>query len=258
MSLHTGKILEIPITISPKEKILEEVKKYLFSTSHTSPKPLVIATPNPEQIVFAQKNSVYAKILKQADVTLPDGIGIVWAMTVLHKKRLVSRIPGVEFMQGLVQLANRKRVTIGLIGGTDGVAVKALECLTEANPGLHGWSVEPEDKTTEEIAEMIRHNHTRIVFVGLGAPKQELFIQRLSQGLSVVGCPFPVVLMSVGGSFDMISGKIQRAPVIIRNVGMEWLWRLFQQPWRWRRQLSLVIFALLVLKARLSVERTAG
>lgn len=280
MSLLSAKILGISISIDSKEKILEHVKKYLIAAERRaheaggkSIKPYVIVTPNPEQIVLAQRDKRFAAILNQAAVALPDGYGIVLALRFLtivshmpKAGRNVERIPGVEYMQDVARLAAENRVRIGLIGGRDGVAVRALECLREASTPLEGWAEEPEGKDAAYFADKIRRTKTRIVFVGLGAPKQEYFIERLSQDMSLRALvkqsprdrhaqrardDSGVVLMSVGGAFDMLSGTIQRAPVPIRKVGMEWAWRLFQEPWRWRRQLALVQFVFLVLKEKM-------
>jgi N-acetylglucosaminyldiphosphoundecaprenol N-acetyl-beta-D-mannosaminyltransferase len=87
-----------------------------------------------------------------------------------------------------------------------------------------------------------------MVFVGMGAPKQEVFIEALAQALVQSKYSLPVMFMAVGGSFDIITGRLRRAPLFIRSIGFEWAWRLFQEPWRWRRQLALLKFIVLVWK----------
>lgn len=236
MSLHAGNILKINIILNPRKTILEYIRKYL---KNLAKKPLVIVTPNPEQIVYAYRDRSFAKILNQADVAIPDGTGLAYFLG-------VARVPGIEFMEDLVSMAAKEGSRIGLIGGRDGVAVNALECLTNKYPGLRGWAFEPEDISLEKIVEKIQKTNTRMVFVGLGAPKQEYFIDALRHRLST-GC----ILMSVGGSFDIISGKIQRAPVLIRSIGFEWAWRLFHEPWRFRRQLAIIEFIWLVIKEKI-------
>ena len=255
MGLKSGKILGISVTTSPKKEILEEIEKYLEKSSEKQAKPFVIATPNPEQIVSAQEDTHFAQMLNRADVALPDGIGLAIAL-----KR--PRIPGVEFMEELVRLAATKGYRVGLIGGRGGVAVQALECLRARYPGLTGWAQEPGDVDLgtlgdlDDLREKIQKSNTRLVFVGLGAPKQELFIKKLAWGtgygvqgkqgaLSSYRIPhtaYPIILMSVGGSFDMIAGRVKRAPAVLRGLGLEWLWRLVREPWRIRRQLALMKF----------------
>jgi N-acetylglucosaminyldiphosphoundecaprenol N-acetyl-beta-D-mannosaminyltransferase len=255
MSLNYQKILGIRVTISSKVKILEEIRKYLLSVRAKGVEPLILATPNPEQIVLAQRNKAFADFLNRADITLPDGVGIVWASRFLDKRQSLRRIPGVEFMEELVELAKKQRIRIGLIGGYAGLAVRAFECLRQKHPGVKGWVVEPGALSIgnfgdlSDLGEKIKKTKTQIVFVGLGAPKQEFLIDALSRQLSVVGRP--VIFMSVGGSFDILAGRLQRAPVIMRLIGFEWFWRLVQQPWRWRRQMALFTFVWLVIKEKM-------
>lgn len=273
MSLNNQKILGISVTTDKKEIILEDIKEGLsvFAQSRHQPpgrrrKPRIIVTPNPEQIMYARKHKQFRDILNQADVALPDGIGLVWAARFLGDKtsgttggEIITRIPGVEFMEDLVQDAAKRGVRIGLIGGFTGLAVKALECLQGAYPSLMGWAedgpaLQGADETVIEdieasywrrLAEKIVKTKTGIVFVGLGAPKQEYFIHRLSRELSA-----PVVCMSVGGSFAIFANKLKRAPLFIRSIGFEWFWRLLQEPWRVRRQFQLFRFIALVFRTK--------
>lgn len=278
MSLNNQKILGVSVTTNKRETILEDIKEGLdvFAQSrHRAPakrsKPRIIVTPNPEQIMYARKHKQLRDILNRADVALPDGIGLVWAARFLGYKasdttddETIARIPGVEFMEDLVQIAAKRGVRIGLIGGFAGLAVEALECLQAAYPGIMGWAEDGPvltgaDETVidgveaaywRQLAEKIAKTRTGIVFVGLGAPKQEYFIHRLSQELSA-----PVVCMSVGGSFAIFANKLRRAPVFIRSIGFEWFWRLLQEPWRVRRQLQLLSFIVLVLRTKFSQAR---
>lgn len=267
MSLHAVKILGINITISSKKEILEYLQKFLLKNSKSNiqysksaGKPLVIVTPNPEQIVYARGDSHFRQIMNQADVALPDGIGIVWASRILSSSRLTinglrltKAIPGVELMEDLVAMAAKQGVPTALIGGRGDLAVEAFECLQAKYPGLKGWGHPvPEiqldqlgklDEFVQFVSKKIRETGVRIVFVALGAPKQEYFIERLAR-LS------PVIYMSVGGSFDMITSRTPRAPQIIRTIGLEWFWRLLREPWRLGRQLALVKFVWLVLQER--------
>ncbi|OGG29430.1 hypothetical protein A2973_04190 [Candidatus Gottesmanbacteria bacterium RIFCSPLOWO2_01_FULL_49_10] len=287
MGLKSQKILGISVTTDSKETILEYIEKYLGKSSAISSqlsakqkKPLIVATPNPEQIVLAQRDKHFAQILNEADVAIPDGVGLVTAMWLLEKRSAVSgqrsalkRIPGVEFMEDLVRLAAERGYPVALIGGRAGVAAEALECLQVRNPGPKGWAMDPGElhlgslgdldnlSNLKNTTEKIRSTGTRLVFVGLGAPKQEYFIEKLKTQNSNLKIETQnsnlqkiqgentssIVLMSVGGSFDIIAGKTPRAPLILRAIGVEWLWRLVREPWRWRRQVSLVQFLWLVL-----------
>ena len=283
MSLNAGNVLKINITLDSKDKILEYVRKYLNNDVEINDlrakkhkKPLIIVTPNSEQLVSAQQDTHFAKILNWADIAIPDGIGVVFAMRYFGKKMNFSassssihRIAGVDFMKDLVALASEERVTIGLMGGQRGLAVKTYECLHSEHSKLKGWGEDGPDITIERndlkfvnfdekgqveyfksLAKRIGDTHTQLIFVGLGAPKQEYFIERLASHLVTLN--FPIVLMSVGGSFDLISGNVKRAPHLFRLIGFEWAWRLVQEPWRWKRQLSLPRFVWLLLKSKLS------
>ncbi|MEK7587711.1 MAG: WecB/TagA/CpsF family glycosyltransferase [Patescibacteria group bacterium] len=278
MSLNAVKMLGISVTISPKDTILEYLEKGLEKPSVKQKKSLVIVTPNPEQIVRAQKDKRFAEILNRADVSIPDGIGLALVMR-------LQRIPGVELMEDLVAMAAKRGYPVALIGGRAGVAVEALECLRTRFPGLalrsgatNGWAMEPGELEIgnisnvgnvgrlKTITEKIRSTGTRIVFVGLGAPKQEYFIARLAHDMSfrppsrnpekkgwIPGQARDdkrIVFISVGGSFDIIAGRTPRAPSFVRTVGLEWFWRLVCEPWRWKRQLALLKFLWLVATSR--------
>lgn len=294
MSLHAVKILEINITNSSKKEILEEIQKRFLSPApqtgkmtKNGAKLTTIVTPNPEQIVLAQNNARFRDILNHADVALPDGVGVVWASRFLsHFSSLNSHfsilqtIPGVEFMQDLVLLAAKRSIRVALIGGRSGVALKAFECLAKKYPGLRGIAKDApdfriagnelqmtgENAYFEELAKQVLREKVQIIFVGLGAPKQEFFIERLCQEMSfrptsrnpekktlIPGQARDdkgIIFMSVGGSFDVFAGKIRRAPVLVRSIGFEWLWRLILEPWRIKRQLALIKFIILVLRKR--------
>lgn len=268
LSPNAGKILGISVTNSSKETILEEIQKYLDLPREKSKKSLKIYTPNTEQLVRAQSDDHFAQVLNRADVALPDSIGVVWAGRMVTQNGPKTVIPGVEFMESLVALAADRHVPIGLIGGRPGIAVRALECLQNKYPELDGWGLDPESSSLKKIVEKTHSTNTQIVFVGLGAPKQEYFIENLVSALSFrprsrnpgqkTSIPGQarddkrVVLMSVGGSFDIIAGVLPRAPVFMRSMGLEWIWRLLLQPWRFVRQLSLLKFVWLVLQDRLS------
>jgi N-acetylglucosaminyldiphosphoundecaprenol N-acetyl-beta-D-mannosaminyltransferase len=265
MGLNAVKILEINVTISSKKEILEELEKRLFSVEKSGSKTIKIVTPNPEQLVLAQHDKQFGKMLNRGDVAIPDGIGLVWAHRVLSEKDSLTRIPGVELMGDLVGLAAKKRVMTALIGGRDDLAVDTLKCLQEEYPALTGIArTFPEvevndgklrsahsddlDKYIEKLVHELEARRVRMVFIALGAPKQEYLVEALATRMKKFARP--VILMSVGGSFEIIAGRIPRAPQWMLRLGIEWLWRLLREPWRWKRQLALLQFVWLVLKKR--------
>lgn len=254
MRQNAVKVLGISITNTSRKEILEEIQKYLNQSVRKGLKSLKIFTPNSEQLVFAHKNPSFAEVLNKADVTIPDAVGVVWACHVLTKNGPEKSIPGVEFMEDLVGVAENCRVPIGLIGGRDNLAVDTLNCLRQKLGRLQdSWAEDgpeikndklPDDIYFQRLARRIIREGTRIVFVALGPPKQEYFIERLARELH------GVVFMAVGGSFDIISGRLRRAPVWMRTLGFEWLWRLILEPWRIKRQRAIPEFIWLVFRER--------
>jgi N-acetylglucosaminyldiphosphoundecaprenol N-acetyl-beta-D-mannosaminyltransferase len=208
-------------------------------------KSQIIYTPNAEQFVMAHKNPEFAAILNRADIAVPDSVGVVWAARILTNNPPPVVIPGIDFMQDMVGLAAKHHVPIGLIGGTGNVAIGTLECLRQTYPGLAGWDTESTD--TQWVAKKILEKKLAIVFIGLGAPKQESFIEQLIKEM-----PRGIIFMAVGGSFDILSGRLPRAPIWMRQIGFEWFWRLLLEPRRILRQLSLIQFVFMVLKEKLA------
>lgn len=177
-----------------------------------------IVTPNPEFIMTAQKDLEFKKILNDADLSIPDGAGLKLS------GKIKNTVPGVDLMEKLVDKSRDWAVTIGLLGGRDGVANETFECLQKKYPSIKIDNASPD-----------------LLFVALGAPKQEKWIAENLPKLPIK------VAMGVGGSFDYISGKVPRAPKWLRSLGLEWLFRLVIQPWRIKRQLRLLKYLWLVL-----------
>jgi N-acetylglucosaminyldiphosphoundecaprenol N-acetyl-beta-D-mannosaminyltransferase len=245
MRLNAVKILKISVTNDSKKVILEELLKYLISRGQKQQKSIKIYTPNAEQMVMAHHSPDFMGVLNRADVAIPDSNGVVWAARLLTDNPPPVVIPGIDFMQDLAGLAEKCHVPIGLIGGIGNVAIGTLECLRQIYPGLQGWDTESID--TRWVAKKISEKKLSIVFVGLGAPRQEFFIEQMA---SLV--PNGVIFMAVGGSFDVLSGRLPRAPVYFRNLGLEWFWRLILEPRRIFRQLALVEFVWMVIRQKLS------
>ena len=193
-----------------------------------------VVTPNPEIITQAQSDPVLATILNSADLAIPDGAG-------LRLAGIKNTTPGVVLMRELIKLAATNNWGIGLYGGRGNSAKLALAKLQAQHPNLKGWAMSaPELKIGEKfdaeykkIISKIKLNNTKIIFIALGAPKQEYFMDGLRTSL---------VSIVVGGSFDEIAGLVMPAPRIVRQLALKWLWRLVFQPWRITRQLRLIKF----------------
>jgi len=258
MDVVRKQLLGVTITVSSKESILTCLGAYLQEGGNEKTRPVVVVTPNPEQLVLASHDTSFAAVINRADIALPDGVGIVFGLSVLFGIH-TSRISGIDFFSDLVRMANKEHLTIGFVGGMNDQAHKALTTLQSSYIELHGWSEQPKEFNTsadvsvypmDKIVRRIIDTGTRFVFVGLGAPKQEFFIDALKKQL-VKHHSGPVVLMAVGGTFDVVSGSIPRAPMWMQHMGLEWLYRLFREPWRWKRQTRLLEFLFLVGKQRL-------
>ncbi len=194
-----------------------------------------IVTPNPEFIVYAQKDSQFKQILNQADLSICDGIGILLASKFLRTP-LKQRITGSDLLKFICALAEKQGIAIFLMGARAGVAQKAAKNLKESYPNLEiGYSA---DESSMPVID-----RPTVMFVALGAPKQEKWISR-----HLPLMPQVRLAIGVGGAFDYISGNVKRAPLIVRRAGLEWFWRLMAEPWRFKRiYQAIVVFPWLVL-----------
>lgn len=203
-----------------------------------------VATVNPEFVMRAQADAGFARVLEGADMCLPDGVGVVWAM-----RRMGCRLPGpvtgTDLVPPLAELCARRGHRLFLLGAGPGVAPALATHLRDANPTLevaaHAGS--PAAADDEETLRLIREHRTDVLLVAYGAPGQELWIDRLKERLGVS------LAMGVGGAFDFLAGRVPRAPAWMRRSGLEWLYRLARQPWRVRRMAVLPVYALKVLRA---------
>ncbi|ERM91981.1 N-acetylmannosaminyltransferase [Caldanaerobacter subterraneus subsp. yonseiensis KB-1] len=235
-------IFGVPIHRVTMNEAVEILKGYLKED-----RIHIVATPNAEIIMMAQKDEEYKKILNETDLNVPDGSGVVFASKVFNKP-LKERVAGFDLMMEFVKWASHKDVSIYLLGAKPEVVEKAQSNLKNLYPSLkivgfyHGYFNEKEE---ENIIEDINKRAAQVLFVALGAPKQEKWIYKNKEKLKVK------IAMGVGGSFDVIAGKAKRAPEIYRKLGLEWLYRLIQEPWRYKRMSALPKFAFKVLLSKL-------
>lgn len=251
MTKNKNFLFNVGISNLSKKEILEEIKKWFQKKSGF----YQIATINPEILALAQKDDCFRKVLNKAQISTADGIGIVLASEILGQP-LKERVAGVDLMKLMVKMADDWGLTVGLIGGRGNVAVKTAECLKKEHPnlkifGLEGTKNIKKITLTEKssILSIIHGRKPQMLFVAFGAPHQEFFIDSLKNDLE------PLIAMGVGGSFDEISGQVKKTPEWMDKMGLKWLWRLIQEPWRWKRQLALIEFIFLVFKQRLSEAR---
>jgi N-acetylglucosaminyldiphosphoundecaprenol N-acetyl-beta-D-mannosaminyltransferase len=211
--------------------------------------PLHVITLNPEMVMQAERDAHLAGILKIAGLVLPDGAGVVWA---LRRQGFfdVARLPGIEFSEALIARAAEKLWPVALVGASEASVEKASQVLQERYPGLsvvyrHSGFFESLQQQ-ESVARACAESQPRLVFVALGVPRQEKWIAQYRR-LFAEG----TVFVGVGGSFDVWSGMVERAPAFFCKMNLEWAYRFAKQPWRIRRAGgNLARFALKVILER--------
>jgi len=249
------KLFQVGIDQVDNQKTIQKIEEFIISK-----KPHQIVTPDTLAILRSRKDPEYHAILKSADLVTPDGAGILWATTTLNYP-LPERVTGIDVIHNLCQLATNKGYSLYLLGSYPGVARETALNLTKKYPGIkiagthHGYfSYEDSqngkdiksgnsvrNKKEEEIITEIKENKPDILLVGMGVPKQEKWINKNLEKLGVPVC------IGVGGSFDVLSGRIPRAPLWMQKHGMEWVYRSIKQPNRIFRVLTLFYFIWLVI-----------
>lgn len=205
-----------------------------------------IATVNPEFVMRARRDAAFAAALRQSDLNVPDGIGVLLAARRLGQP-LRERVAGVDLMLALCARAAQQGWPVYLLGARAGVAERTAISLQQRYTGLQiagTYAGSPQEAERAAIVTRIRQAKPNLLFVAYGAPAQDIW---LAQNLRAIGMDAPLVGMGVGGSFDFVVGTQQRAPVWVQRMGLEWLYRLLREPRRWRRQLALPQFAALVM-----------
>lgn len=249
MSFH---LFEVRIDeLATPEKLIERLYIML-----DEPRSHTIVTPNPEILLLARTDPAFVITLNQAELSLPDGIGISF-ISLLKHGRWLKRYTGIDTAEILLSFAEKQDLTVLLLGGKRASASHATKNLRERFSKIrvfaagedvcfqnNGASCEKESDS--RIAETIERYAPDIILVGLGAPKQENWIERHHNDL-----PSVRIMMAVGGAFDVWSGSLHRAPSIFRAAGLEWFWRLVQEPKRLPRILrATVLFPWYALKDR--------
>jgi N-acetylglucosaminyldiphosphoundecaprenol N-acetyl-beta-D-mannosaminyltransferase len=196
-----------------------------------------VVTINAEMTMQARQNQDLANIIQKADLVVPDGSGVV--LYLRSQGENINRCPGIELAERVVQIAVENKKQIFLIGGApnvvDTVATGWRKKWTAiAIAGMHHGYFD--DAIEQQICEQLQSSQPDLILVGLGVPRQELWIQKHRHLCA------NAVWIGVGGSFDIWAGEKNRAPKWMSNNHLEWLYRLYQEPWRWKRMLSLPHF----------------
>ena len=229
-------ILGVEVSILDYKKLEKSVEKDIIDNK----KSFIVAI-NPEKILKARKDGSLKELLNSATYRIPDGVGVIYASKI-KKGKIRSRVTGIDCMEMLCNLSNKKGYKIFMYGAKEEVIKKAKEKLEEKYPNINiVGTMNGYEKDNEKIIKAINKSKAEIIFVAMGSPKQELWITNNMDKLCVN------IYQGVGGSFDVISGNIKRAPKWMQNHGLEWLYRLVKEPKRIFRQLKLFKFLGLII-----------
>lgn len=220
-----------------------------------------VVTPNAEIILKSLKDKDYLRVLNKASLSVPDSVSLLWAADYIYNnrsmlfgllrlclipfKRMWSPLPfkvtGTDLFQDLCEELVKTDKKVYLMGASNGVADKTARKLEEKYPGLNVSGC-----SSELDVDLINKSCAEVLFVALGAPKQEKWISDNLRKLSSVK-----LAMGIGGAFDYVSGNVVRAPLFMQRIGLEWLYRLFRQPKRIIRIINaVVVFPIKVLRVR--------
>ena len=218
----------------------KDLERYIISDIENSKKSFIVAI-NPEKVMKARKDKNLAKALHRADYPIADGIGIIIASK-LKKGNIKNRVTGIDCMDMIFSLSNERGYKIFLYGARKEVLAKAKEKILNKYPNLKiVGTIDGYEQDNEKIVSKVNSSGADILFVALGSPKQENWISSNKKRLCAK------VYMGVGGSLDVFSGAVKRAPDFMQKFGFEWLFRLINEPKRLFRQVKLLKFMALVV-----------
>lgn len=231
--------LGVDVTPYNYEEIITDLRERMKAGQQST-----IIAVNPEKVMAAEKNEELRQLINSATYQIADGVGILLASKMKGGK-ISSRVTGVDMMDRLIRFAEEENHKVFLYGAKEEVVTAAKQKLEEKYPRLvisgyeNGY-----EKDQDKIVKNINASEAELLFVAMGSPKQELWIRENMGKLNVK------VFQGVGGSFDVFSGKVQRAPLLFRKLGIEWLYRLLKEPKRFKRQLALPKFLARILTAK--------
>lgn len=221
-------VLDLPVDPLPREAAIARV-----ATAIATHAPLRVVTLNAEMAMQAKADPELAAIIRDTGLVVPDGSGVVWALK--RQGHAVAKLAGIELLEAIAAEAATRGWRMYFLGGKPGVAEKAAEALQARYAGLTVVGARDgyfDADTEPAVLESVRAVQPDILLVALGVPRQEKWIARHQAALGVS------VAMGVGGSFDVFAGAVKRAPAVFRNLHLEWLFRLMQEPWRFQRMQS--------------------
>lgn len=232
-------LLGITVNTYSMQETVEEIQR-----SVDAKRQIRVVTANPEMIYASGRDQQLKRLINSADIVTADGIGVVWAARQLGTP-VQERVTGIDLVQSIFHVANTWKWRIFFLGGKPGVVKKAMQQVAQKFPniileGHHGYFSLAEEP---RVLGNIQSFQPDILLVGLGAPRQEYWLVEHLE-LATVG-------IGVGGSFDALAGNVIRAPKRLQELHLEWLYRLWKEPWRWKRQTVLPRFVIKVLLQRI-------
>ena len=242
-------ILDIPIDDISDTELEQILTKWAlgFATK-------IITTPNPEFILLSRKDKEFKSILQKSDLSLPDGVGLRFAIPALTDHFLKHRQTGVDLVEKLMQIATETKKHLVIVDGLECSGEKIKSQFEQKYPGINLSVFNPgkiEIITSESIIKRLHCFNPDILLVALGQGKQEKFIRDILPEISSIR-----IAVGVGGAFDMLCGLKPRAPFAMRRLGLEWLWRLFIEPLRFSRIFKAVfLFPLIIISCTLRRHR---
>lgn len=234
-------VLGVPLRACTMADALERVDAAVRTRSR-----LLIGVVNAAKVVNMHRDPALRRAVLDADMILADGMSIVWAGRVLGQ-RLPERVAGIDLMMRILERGQTRAYRVYFLGATEQVLACTVDRVRREYPGViiagqhHGYFSEAEE---DRIAEEVRSARPDILFVAMTSPKKEQFLSRWAEHMGVPVCH------GVGGAFDVVAGKVRRAPAAWQRLGLEWFYRVVQEPRRmWRRYLvTNTLFCLMVLR----------
>jgi N-acetylglucosaminyldiphosphoundecaprenol N-acetyl-beta-D-mannosaminyltransferase len=243
---NTVDILGVPVDKLNMRQSVNTVTAFLSENKFHA-----VYTPNAEIMMEAHRNPYLKEILCEADLLVADGAGVVLASKILGLG-LPERVAGFDLIKNLFTEAENISMRFFLFGGKPGIAEEAKKYLLSDYKNIEVVGVRDgyfNSSDENEIIEQINSSKADILLVALGAPKQEVWIHEHKSLLNIKVC------IGVGGSFDILSGSVKRAPVFFQKYGLEWFYRLCKEPWRYKRMIDLPKFILKVTMVRLFTKK---
>ena len=235
-------VLGAPVDCVDMQQALEVVDQMVNGGS-----PQTVIAINPEKVIKAQNDPLLHQWLNKAGLLIPDGIGVVVAVRLLIGEK-ISRVPGAELMPAICEQSLTRGYKLFLLGASRKVNETAVEVLKQRYPGINivgnrdGYF---DDSDMPELIDQINASGVEVLFVALGSPRQELWMEKYLPLTNVKVC------QGVGGTFDVLAGNVRRAPLLFRKLNLEWLYRLVSQPKRLLRQTALPKFVVKVFKEKI-------